>query len=148
MGGLKIFCSKLVCNNVLFMINQCKRGEYLRPCPKERVFLKILLPINEFKCQRFWIMMEVLGSNASHVKDYRNLGCGFTQILHIVAEVPTSIKPQHTLRGTHRSQIIYIQIRNSMIYGGQQRLYCHLWVVTEVKTTMTRQYAPCAQRVY
>jgi len=47
-------------------------------------------------------MMEVLGSNASHVKDYRNLGCGFTQILHIVAEVPTSIKPQHTLRGTHR----------------------------------------------
>ena len=29
-----------------------------------------------------------------------------------------------------------------MIYGGQQRLYCHLCVATEVKTTMTRQYAP------
>jgi hypothetical protein len=41
-------------------------------------------------------MMEVLGSNVSHVKDYRNLGCGVTQSLHIITGVPTTIKPQHT----------------------------------------------------
>jgi len=28
------------------------------------------------------------------------------------------------------AQIIYIQIRNSMIYGGQRRLCCHLFVIT------------------
>jgi hypothetical protein len=51
------------------------------------------------------------------------------------------------LRHGHRLYI-YIQIRKSMLYGGQQSLYCHLCVVTEVKTTMTRQYAPCAQHLY
>jgi len=42
-------------------------------------------------------MTEELGSNVSHVKDYRNLGCSFTQSRHIITGVPTTIKPQHTL---------------------------------------------------
>jgi hypothetical protein len=50
-------------------------------------------------------MMEVLGSNVSHVKDYRNSGYGFTQSLHIITAVPTSIKPQHILANSDPTMI-------------------------------------------
>jgi hypothetical protein len=40
---------------------------------------------------------------------------------------------------------LYIYIRKSMVYGGKQRFCCLLLLTVSTKTTMTRQFGPCAR---